>query len=101
MPGCGHHAGYGGHAGGHGAGNPYGALYGLIREAADGNPDMSRFMNFFHYASNDFWKGALVGTALTLLLTNDNVKNVMARSLASVLTVFGTASQPETEQTTS
>jgi hypothetical protein len=81
------------------AGKQYGELYGLIREAADGQPDISRFLNFFQSTSSDFWKGALVGTALTLLLTNDSVKSMLSRSVAGLWGLVGAeAEQREAEE---
>ncbi len=68
--------------------NRYGELYGLIHEAAEGNPDVSRFLNFFQSSSTDFWKGALVGVGLTLLLTNDTIKGAIAGGVSGLMGVF-------------
>ncbi|TWI75667.1 hypothetical protein LZ24_00720 [Desulfobotulus alkaliphilus] len=62
----------------------YGHLYGLIRDAANGQPDISGFMNFFQTVSSDFWKGALIGTGITLLFTTDAPKAVLAKGLAGL-----------------
>ena len=62
----------------------YGHLYGLIREAANGQPDISGFLNFFQSVSSDFWKGALVGTGIALLFTTDAPKAILARGLAGL-----------------
>ncbi len=83
----------------HGFAHQYGELYGLIQEAANGQPDVGRFLNFFHTVSSDFWKGALVGTALTLLLTNDQVKTLLGRSFAGLWgMVGGSAEEREAEE---
>lgn len=84
---------------GKGMENRYGELYGLINEAANGNPDVNSFVRFFQSTSSDFWKGALVGTALTLLLTNDSVKSGIAKSFAGIWgMVGGKAEEMEAEE---
>lgn len=94
-----HHDGPSGGQGQGGEANRYGELYGLIREAANGQPDVSRFLNFFESVSSDFWKGALVGTGLTLLLTNDAVKNMLSKSLAGLWGMAGAgAEEKEAEE---
>lgn len=77
--------------------NRYGELYGLIRQAADGNPDVSKFLNFFQTTRSDFWKGAAIGAGLTLLLTNDAVKGVIAGGVASVMGFLGGQSAEDKE----
>ena len=79
--------------------NRYGELYGLIQEAANGNADVSRFMQFFQNTSTDFWKGALIGTGLTLLFTNDAVKSAIARGFAGIWGAVGKkAEEAEAEE---
>ncbi len=73
--------------------NRYGELYGLIQQAADGNPDVSSFLRFFQSTSSDFWKGALVGTGLTLLLTNDTVKSTIAKTFAGIWGAMGKSAE--------
>lgn len=84
---------------GKGMENRYGELYGLINQAANGNADVSGFLRFFQNTSSDFWKGALVGSALTLLVTNDAVKKVLAGSLAGIWgSVSRSAEEMEAEE---
>ncbi|MFW5837783.1 MAG: hypothetical protein ACOCVM_07220 [Desulfovibrionaceae bacterium] len=84
---------------GQGYENRYGELYGLINEAADGNPDVSKFLNFFTQSSTDFWKGAALGAGLALLLTNDRVKGAVAGAFSGVWGAFGkSAEQMEEEE---
>ncbi len=78
--------------------NKYGQLYGMINEAASGNPDISKFMNFFSSTSSDFWKGALVGAGLTLLLTNDTIKGAIAGSVSSVWGAFSKKAEEMEEE---
>lgn len=95
MPFAAPHAHHDGPSNGHGAANRYGELYGLIREAANGQPDVSRFLNFFQTVSSDFWKGALVGTGLTLLLTNDVVKGMLSKNLAGLWGMAGASAEEQ------
>ncbi|MGE4555753.1 MAG: hypothetical protein AB7D07_02915 [Desulfovibrionaceae bacterium] len=83
---------------GYGQENRYGELYGLIQEAANGNPDVSKFLNFFTQSSTEFWKGALIGTGLTLLLTNDTVKGALSGAFASVWGAFGKSAEEMEEE---
>ncbi|THB63998.1 MAG: hypothetical protein D6E12_15870 [Desulfovibrio sp.] len=79
--------------------NRYGELFGLIQDAANGSPDVSRFMNFFQSTSSDFWKGALVGVAATLLLTNDTVKGALAGAFGGLMGFMGkSAEEQEAEE---
>jgi hypothetical protein len=73
--------------------NQYGQLYGMIREAADGSPDVTKFLNFFNASSSDFWKGALVGAGLTLLLSNDKVKGAISGGVANVWGLFSNSAE--------
>ncbi len=73
---------------------------GLVNDIANGNADASRVMAFLDGLDNQFWKGALIGVAATLLLTNDALKNGIAGSLAGVFGAFDKSSQaPQTEGT--
>jgi hypothetical protein len=78
---------------GNGQENRYGELYGLIQEAANGNADVSGFLRFFQSTSSDFWKGALVGTGLTLLLTNDTLKSAISKGFAGVFGLMGKSAE--------
>ena len=78
----------------------YGQFMGLVNDIANGNADASRMMAFLDGLDNQFWKGALIGVAATLLLTNDALKNGIAGSLAGVFGAFDKSSQdPQTEGT--
>jgi len=79
--------------------NRYGELYGLLQDAANGNPDVNGFLNFFQTTRSDFWKGALVGAGVSLLLTNDTVKSFISKGFAGVLgAVGGRAEAAEAEE---
>ncbi len=84
---------------GKGMENRYGELYGLINEAANGNADVSSFLRFFQSTNSDFWKGALVGAGITLLLTNNTVKSTLAQGFAGVWSMMGqSAEEMEAEE---
>ncbi len=91
-------AGYGpgpGSSPGHGPGvqNHHGELYQIIQQAANGQPDVSRFLNFFNNVGSDFWKGALVGAGITLLMTSDSVKNMLAGGIGGLWGMMGAGAE--------
>ena len=71
----------------------YGQLMQLVNDLANGNADPSRMMDVLGGLDTRFWKGALVGVAATLLLTNDAVKGTIANSLSGILGIFGNEKQ--------
>jgi hypothetical protein len=82
------------HDAAHGPGHPkhdahqYGQFVGLVNELANGNADPSKVMAFLGSLDNQFWKGALVGVSITLLLTNDAIKNAIVGTLSNILGAF-------------
>lgn len=89
QPHCCHHNGHPGQA-------PAGRApwMDLVGDLANGNADPSRLMACLGSLDTQFWKGALVGVAATLLLTNDTVKSAIAGALSGVLGVF----QPDAQE---
>jgi hypothetical protein len=94
------------HAGSHGPephrhpkhdAHQYGQVMGLVNDLANGNADPSRVMAVLGNLDAQFWKGALVGVGVTLLLTNTAVRNALAGTLSGI---FGAFSQ-KTEETPS
>ena len=71
-----HHAqGYGAPAG---AGHSYGAgMGGLVAELANGGTGLSSLSKMLDLNDPDFWKGALLGAAAVLVLTNDSVRGAL------------------------
>jgi len=63
----------------------YGQIAGLINEFANGNPNLSRVAAYMDGLGNQFWKGALIGAATTLLFTNDQVKTKLSGILRSLM----------------
>jgi hypothetical protein len=61
---------------------------GLVNDLANGSADPSRVMAFLGSQDAQFWKGALVGISVVLLLTNDTVKNAVVGTLSGILGAF-------------
>lgn len=92
APGYGPGPAYGaGH--GYGVENHHAELYQMVQQAANGQPDVSRFLNFFNNVGSDFWKGALVGAGITLLMTNDSVKNMLAGGIGGLWGMMGAGAE--------
>ncbi len=69
----------------------YGQMMDMLGRFLNGEADMGDVVNGFFsldFQNDQFWKGALVGAAATLLLTNENVQKGLAGSLGSI---FGAA----------
>lgn len=62
----------------------YGQLHELIQNAAKGEPDIPAFLDFFQTTGTDFWKGAVIGTILTVLATSDSARNALGSVLAGL-----------------
>lgn len=70
-----HTQGYGAPAGaGHGNGAGMG---GLVAELANGGTGLSSLSKMLDLNDPDFWKGALLGAAAVLVLTNDSVRGAL------------------------
>jgi len=79
---AGQHAGYGpgvNHAAASGHG-PQG-LAAALGNMAD-QSGLGMFKNLFNFEDDEFWKGALVGAAAVLLLTNENLRSSLLGSAA-------------------
>lgn len=64
------------------AGQPAGGRQGLaqvMEEIANGGSGLSGLTKLLDFDDKDFWKGALVGAAAVLLLTNENVQKALFR----------------------
>lgn len=73
---------------GAGHGPMYGAMNGqgqrsgmtdLMQEIANGGNGLSSLSKLLDFDDKDFWKGALVGAAVVLLLTNESVQSALFR----------------------
>ena len=67
-----------GHTGGQGAGARHGAgMNDLVAEIASGGNGLSSLTKMLDFSDTDFWKGALVGAAAVLLLTNESLQQAL------------------------
>ncbi len=69
----------------------YGQMMDMLGRFLNGEADMGDVVNGFFsldFQNDQFWKGALVGAAVTLLLTNESVQKGLAGTLGSI---FGSA----------
>jgi hypothetical protein len=51
----------------------------VMQEIASGGSGLSSLTKLLDFDDKDFWKGALVGAAAVLLLTNENVQRALFR----------------------
>ncbi|MHC1752720.1 hypothetical protein [Humidesulfovibrio sp.] len=70
-----------------------GQMYGMMQDVIKGDADPGKIMSFLQASGGDFWKGAIVGAAAVLLLTNSAVKDALAGVVGSV---FGQEPTDET-----
>lgn len=52
----------------------------LMEELAGGGNGLSSLSQMFNLDDKELWKGALIGAAVVLLLTNDSVQNALFKS---------------------
>lgn len=77
-----------GYAPGGGAGHGHGAGHGargagmaeLVDEIANGGNGLSSLSKMLNLEDSEFWKGALIGAAAVLLLTNESVQGALFKS---------------------
>jgi len=77
-----------------------GQMYGMMQDVIKGDADAGKIMSFLQASGGDFWKGALVGAAAVLLLTNSAVKDALAGVVGSVFgqqATDATGAQPAAE----
>ena len=65
-----HHAGHGMHAG----------MSQLVEEISNGGTGLSSLGKMLNLDDSEFWKGALIGAAAVLLLTNESVQNMIFKT---------------------
>ena len=68
---------------GHGAGAAAGGGPGMadvMQEIANGGNGLSSLSRLLNFDDSEFWKGALVGAAAVLLLTNESVQNALFKT---------------------
>jgi hypothetical protein len=83
--------GGGGHGAGQGAGHGVG-MADLVDEIANGGNGLSSLGKMLNVDDSEFWKGALLGAAVVLVLTNESVQGALfktgAKTKAAVKTGF-------------
>lgn len=62
-----------------------GQLFEIYNDMTQGKTDPAKIMNFLTSTGTHFWKGALVGAVLTLVLTNDSVKSTLKECLGAII----------------
>lgn len=86
APGYGHapqNMGYAAHPGmgaGMGAGAQGGGMSQLMQEISGGGNGLSSLSQMLNLNDKELWKGALIGAAAVLLLTNDSVQNALFKT---------------------
>lgn len=75
----------------------YGQIFGMVNDVASGNADPATLLAFLGKMDTQFWKGALVGAALALLLPSEGVKTAMGGMMAGVGNLFGKQNAPEAQ----
>lgn len=63
----------------------YGQLMELYNDFVQGKTDPSKIMNFLTSTGTHFWKGAIVGALLTLVMTNESVKATLKDCLGNLV----------------
>lgn len=71
----------------------YGQLLEIYNDIMEGKPDPAKLAGLFSGSDGYFWKGALVGAALTLLVTNQSLRSALGECFSSI---FG-KNTPETK----
>jgi hypothetical protein len=64
--------------------NRYGQLMAMCNDLMQGKADPMQVMSFLNSNGTNFWKGALVGAAVTFLLTNEGVKSALRETFSSL-----------------
>jgi hypothetical protein len=78
----------------------YGQLFGIIQDFANGQPDVSRVMNWVEGCDTQFWKGALVGAVAAVLIVNPTVKKTIVDTMSGFWGIFQKSGQEESTANT-
>jgi hypothetical protein len=85
----------------------YGRIADVMGDIANGEqPDMNKLVSLFNGFDSQFWKGALIGAVITVLMTNETVRSAVADVVSGIMGAFkkdetntGGDSAPETDAT--
>ena len=76
----------------------YGRIAEVVTDIANGKqPDMEKIAALYSGFDAQFWKGALIGAVLTVLLTSKPVKNAVAGTLGGIFGAFQKGNGPATD----
>ncbi len=64
--------------------NRYGQMLSMCNDLMQGKADPAKIASFLTSGGTHFWKGAIVGAAASLLLTNNAVKSALSDSFSSI-----------------
>jgi hypothetical protein len=68
--------------------DPFAGMFGMFGEMVNNNPNLSALNKVVGATNSDFLKGAMIGAGLTLLLTSDGVKDMLAGLFAGTMDMF-------------
>jgi hypothetical protein len=60
-------------------------LAGMLTDLAKGNPNWDSMAQWVDSGTGDFWKGALIGAVVALVLTSDTAKGALGNMWTLVL----------------
>jgi hypothetical protein len=67
----------------------YGRIAEVVGDIANGQqPDVNKLVSIFNSFDTQFWKGALIGAVITVLLTSETVRTALAGTLGGILGAF-------------
>jgi hypothetical protein len=73
----------------------YGRIADVVKDIANGEqPDVDKIAALYSGFDTQFWKGALIGAVLTVLLTSETVKTAVAGTLGGIFGAFNKGDSP-------
>ena len=73
----------------HSQAEQYGRIADVVQDISNGEqPDVSKIVQLFSSFDSAFWKGALMGALIALLVTNETVKEAIAGTLGNIMGAF-------------
>ena len=73
-------------------GAPFGQMFGMVNDIMNGKTDPTALAGLLDTSDTRFWKGLIVGAALTFLLTNTGIKDSVGNMVGGL---FGGGKEPE------
>ena len=76
----------------------YGRIADVVKDIANGEqPDVNKIAALYSGFDTQFWKGALIGAVVSVLLTSETVKTAVAGTLGGIFGAFNKSESPSTE----